>query len=151
MSCDWCVNTERQPNRRCIAPMSMLVRRNKTPSSVVRGVESNSWRKTWNGKVCREPATGELKISPKDKTHSELIYFYSRVPKKAILSTITEAIFYVQFRWSKANKPYVKLPSFSIKLDERFIRNDERTEGIKYTILALTSQKENHAARSNVV
>ena len=49
----------------------MVVRRNKTPSSVVRGVESKSWRKTWNGNVCRELATGELKMSPRDKNKSK--------------------------------------------------------------------------------
>lgn len=77
MSCDWCVKTERQPNRRCTAPISMVVRRNKTPSSVVSGVESKSWRKTWNGNVCRDPATGELKMSPKDKKRIQnyLSYF----------------------------------------------------------------------------
>lgn len=72
MSCDWCVNTDRQPNRRWIAPMSIVVRRNKTPSSVVSGVESKSWRKTWNGNVCREPATGELNMSPRDKNKSRI-------------------------------------------------------------------------------
>jgi len=70
-----------------MAPMSMVVRRNKTPSSVVRGVESKSWRKTWNGNVCRELATGELKISPRDKENPILTLLQSQLFIKAVINT----------------------------------------------------------------